>query len=219
MNAYLDTLATSYGLGVRLAEGGRVSAVAHRETIAPPDVSFGCITETATPDGDCAVRGDSVLGRRGHTMRLAVARPSAAWIAWTRDLLHATGMERTLVITLEVGQYLPRQRGLLGKKEVELGTGHVVSLPWLTSLETPVSVLQLTGALVDADGRAVRIGAEGIHAHRTRLAVSAVGGVEVLSEEDVREVRAARREDVAGRPVGWRVALEGLVRGVVGVGR
>ncbi|HZA51832.1 MAG TPA: hypothetical protein VE549_13900 [Myxococcaceae bacterium] len=36
-----------------------------------------------------------------------------------------------------------------------------MSLPWLTSLETPVSVLQLTGALIDRSGQAVRIGAEG----------------------------------------------------------
>ena len=77
-------------------------------------------------------------------------------------------------IPLEVGQMLPRQTGLRGNKEVEPGTGHVASLPWLTSLETPVSILQLAGALVDLDGRAVRIGAEAFLAMRTPFLVSAM---------------------------------------------
>ena len=55
-----------------------------------------------------------------------------------------------------------------------LGTGFTKSLPWLTSLETPVAVLQLTGALVGRDGKAIRIGSEGFYAKRTRLAISCV---------------------------------------------
>lgn len=39
---------------------------------------------------------------------------------------------------------------------MELGRAHAVALPWLTSLETPVAILQLTGARMGLDGRAVR---------------------------------------------------------------
>lgn len=39
-----------------------------------------------------------------------------------------------------------------------------------------MNVLQLTGALIDRDGKAVRIGAEGMLARRTRLLVSSIGG-------------------------------------------
>jgi hypothetical protein len=149
-------------------------------------------------------------------MRLAVGRPSAAWTEWMREVMTGVGVARALVVTLEVGQYLPRQTGLRGDKQVELGTGHVAKLPWLTSLETPVTVLQLTGAVVDRDGRAVRIGAEGIVAHRTRLLVSAVGGQELLRDEDVAAVRALRRDDLPGRPLAWRVALAQLVAQLTG---
>jgi hypothetical protein len=219
MNAYLDSLGAARNVTVRLVEGGRVSAVTHRATTAPPDVAFGCITASGSPSGDdCAERGDSALGRAGQRMRLAVGRPSPEWTAWMDDVMRDVGVERALVITLEVGQYLPRQSGFRGAKSVELGSGHVASLPWLTSLETPVTVLQLTGALMDRGGRAVRIGAEGITARRTRLVVSAIGGQELLGAEDVERVRTLRREDLPGRPLAWQVALRELVTRLTGRG-
>jgi len=65
--------------------------------------------------------------------------------------------------------------------------------------------------LVDRDGKALRIGAEGFVARRTRLLVSAVGGQELLGDEDVRAARTARREDLPGAPLAWQVALRRLV--------
>jgi hypothetical protein len=211
MNAYLDSLRVSE----RLVEGGRVSAVAHAATTTPPDVQFSCETWGNVSDGDCVER-DGALGRGHLPMRLAVGRPSSEWIAWHREVMDACGVSRTLVITLEVGQYLTRQRGWRGEKEVELGTHHVAKLPWLTSLETPVSVLQLTGALVDRNGKAVRIGAEGFYARRTRLAVSAIGGQELIGDDDVKRVMTLRRDDLPGAPLAWRAALRELVSGLVG---
>jgi hypothetical protein len=207
MNAYLDSL----GVSTRLVEGRRVSAVAHEATRTPPDVRFGCAPRLGLPGNDCAERGDSALGRGYQAMQLAVGRPSSEWIAWNRETTASTGTSRTLVITLEVAQYLVRQEGWRGTKVLELGTGHKTTLPWLTSLETPVTVLQLTGALVDRDGRALRIGAEGVHARRTRLLVSAMGGEELLDVDDVRAVSTERRDDLPGRPLAWRVALRQLV--------
>src|SRR5690348_15158652 len=130
--------------------------------------------------------------------------------------MRADSLSRLLVITLEVGQYLPRQRGWTGSKEVELGTAHTVGLPWLTSLETPVSVLQFTGAVMDSTGRAQRIGAEGIYARRTRLLVSAVGGQELIGDEDIQRVREERRADLPGQPLAWQVALIQLLEGLTG---
>jgi hypothetical protein len=210
MNAFLDSL----GTGVRVANAS-ASNVNAGGTVAP-DVRFGCATESGIPDDDCAERGDSALGRKGQTMYLSVGRPSAAWIASARDAMRGASVSRLLVVTLEVGQYLPRQRGWRGTKEVELGTGHTVALPWLTSLETPVSVLQFTGALVDSTGRAHRIGAEGIHARRTRLGISALGAQEIITDEDIRRVREERREDLPTQPLAWRVALVQLVESLTG---
>jgi len=131
-------------------------------------------------------------------------------------VMQDVGTERALVVTLEVGQYLPRQKGWRGDKIVELGTGHVAELPWLTSLETPVVVLQLTGVVTDREGRAVRIGAEGILAKRTRLGISAIGGQELLTDEDVARARTLRRDDLPGRPLAWQVAMRELVSRLTG---
>jgi hypothetical protein len=77
-------------------------------------------------------------------------------------------------------------------------------------------VLQLTGALIDPDGRATRIGAEGLYPRRTRLLVSAIGGQELLSDEDVERLRSERRDDLPGRPLVWQVALRNLVAQLTG---
>lgn len=198
MNALLDSLFA-----------GRKSASVTGQGVVPPNVHFGCELDATN---DCVERGDSVLGRRGTTMKLAVERPSAQWIARHAAMLDSAGATHSLVLTLEVGQYWPRQRGLRGDKSVELGTDYTVDLPWLTSLETPVSVLQLTGALIDREGKAVRIGAEGILAVRTPLAASGFGLQRILSEEDVRRARSVEQE---GRIV-WRSAICNLVMQLAG---
>jgi hypothetical protein len=179
-------------------------------------VQFGCATTSGLAGDDCAERGDSALGRGRQTMRLAVSRPSDAWIDWMHEVMPIKEVSRVLIVTLEVGQYLVKQRGWRGDKEVELGTGHVQGLPWLTSLEAPLTVLQLTGALVNEAGKAIRIGAEGIVARRTRLLVSAIGGQELLGENDVTAARSLRREDLPGQPLAWRVALRELVDQLTG---
>ena len=206
MNTYLGTLGASTRMTIVHIEPGKDRV--------PPDVHFGC--DLGGGD-DCPERGDSTLGRRLTTMRLAVGRPSKAWVATNRAAMQSAGVERALVITLEVGQYWTRQRGLAGRKELELGTGHTAHLPWLTSLEAPVSVLQLTGALVDRDGRAVRIGAEGILARRSSIVESGLGLQRLITDEDVKAARTLRRDDLPGRPLAWQVALRNLVAGLTGV--
>jgi hypothetical protein len=206
MNRYVDSL----GITVRLVEGSQISAPSHERTGVPPDVHFGCATASGAPGDECAER-EGALGRGNQTMWLAVGRPSSEWIQWNSLMMDRAAVERSLVITLEVGQYLMRQRGLVGNKEVELGTSYVEKLPWLTSLETPVSVLQLTGALVGRDGKAIRIGAEGMLARRTSLPISALGAQALITDEEVERLRTARREDLPGNPLVWQISLRTLV--------
>lgn len=202
MNRYLDSL----GASVRIAP---VSAPPGRS----PNVMFSCET---TPDGDCATADQGVLGDREEKMRLAVARPSAEWTTWLGSALDGAGVSRALLLTLEIGDYRMTQKSWRGDKAVFLGTNYSVNAPWLTSLETPVNVLQLTGALIDRDGKAVRIGAEGMLARRTRLLVSSIGGQELISDEDVQRLRSARREDLPGQPLVWQAALRNLVAQLTG---
>lgn len=202
MSAYLDAL----GVTVRVPGAPQGT---------PPDVRFSCETRTAGPEDECAT-GAGALGRDDIIMHLAVGRPSATWVTSAAAAMDSAGVASVLVITLEIGQYRIRQRGLRGDKEVELGTNYVVHLPWLTSLETPVAVLQLTGARVGREGRAQRIGAEGLFARRTSLPISALGGQAMISDAEVEQARTARREDLPGQPLVWQVALRALVRGLTG---
>lgn len=198
MNTAIDSLAAERAL----------LRVSRPPTGTAPDVYFGCVQD---PSGDCVERGDSALGREGTTMHLALRRPSPEWIAAMQRMIDSAGATHLLLVTLEGGQYWPRQTGWRGSKSVELGSGYVLSLPWLTSVETPVSVLQLTGVLVGRDGRGVKIGAEGITAQRTSLLASAVGAQRLITDVDVDRARSVRREDLPDQPLAWRAALSRLV--------
>ncbi len=194
MNRFLDSLQLS------------VRVVGPAETGTAPNTRFGCSTDAA---GDCTDEGEVTSSNR--QLHLEVGRPSADWTAWLATALDSTGASEAVVITLELGQYWPRQKGLSLAKEVRLGTGYSVSVPWLTSLEKPVAVVQLTGALVGRDGRAIRIGAEGLMAKRTNIALSSIGAQSLISDEDIEKLRTLRREDLAGQPLVWQTALRTLV--------
>ena len=127
------------------------------------------------------------------------------------------GAQAILVLSLETGQYWTRQHGIFaGRKSVELGTDYSQPVPWLTSLDTPAHVLQITGALIGRDGRAIRIGAEGLFARRTNVLLSSVGAQAQLTDEDVERVRTLRRDELPGRPLAWQAAIRTLVRELAG---
>ena len=97
-----------------------------------------------------------------------------------------------------------------------LGRDYTVGVPWLTSLEHPVAVVQLTGVLVGRDGRAIRIGAEGMLAKRSHILVSALGAQSLVSDEDLERLRTLRRHDLPNQPLVWQVALRNLVSQLTG---
>lgn len=199
MNQFLESLAASVPLRVTTELG------------TAPDVHFGC---TVDASGDCTEEGEVTPTNR--RLQLSVGRPSEDWITWVASSLDSTQATHVLVITLELGQYWPRQKGLSLAKEVQLGTGYSVSVPWLTSLEKPVAVVQLTGAVVGRDGRAARIGAEGLIAKRTNIALSAMGAQMLVTDDDINQLRSLRREDLPGQPLVWQVALRQLVGQLTG---
>jgi hypothetical protein len=205
MNAYLDSL----GVTTRVD----IAAGAARGT--PPDVHFGC---SAGPvDDDCSADREADPDQR--QMRLAVGRPSSSWIEWAAAAADRAGASAILVLTLETSQYWTRQQGVFsGRKSVELGTDYSQPVPWLTSLDTPAHVLQLTGALIGRDGRAIRIGAEGLFARRTPVLLSSVGAQAQLTNEDVERVRTLRRDELPGRPLAWQAAIRSLVAELTGRG-
>jgi hypothetical protein len=202
MNAYLD----------RLGVTRRIAVDASRRAV-PPDVQFGC---EPAPLIECDAEADGPS--LGHPwMRLAVGRPSVEWVQSVATALDAADRDLVLVVTLEVGQYWTHQRDLVGRKEVRLGTGHTAGVPWLTALDRPAQVLQLTGAIVDASGRAVRIGAEGLVARRTNIVLGGLGAKELIGDTDVERLRTARRDDLPGAPLVWQIALGHLLEQLIGL--
>jgi hypothetical protein len=198
MNAYLDSLGFAHV---------PVSAV---QPAHPPDVQFGCLTDAV---GDC---DPHAMGDDTPRMRLAVTRSSAEWAAWVGAALVGAGLDHALILTVEVSDFWPRQKNWRGQKEIRLGTGFTVDAPWLTALDAPASVLQLTGALIGPDGKAVRIGAEGLAARTTNVLVGGFGVQALVSDEEVAAVRTARREELPGQPLVWQVALRNLVADLTG---
>lgn len=202
MNAFLDSL----GVTTRIDAAGGPS----RGT--PPDVHFGCPEDPS--DEECANQTSD-----NPPMRLAVGRPSASWIEWAAGAADRAHASAILVLTLETGQYWTRQRGRFGgRKVIELGTEYSQPVPWLTSLDKPAHVLQITGALIDRNGQAIRIGAEGLFARRTGPLIGSLGAQAVLTDEDVERVRTLRRDEIAGRPLVWQAAIRNLVAELTGRG-
>jgi hypothetical protein len=101
-------------------------------------------------------------------------------------------------------------------KEIRLGSDYTVGVPWLTSLERPIAVVQLTGAVIGRDGRAIRIGAEGMLAKRSNIALSAIGAQMLVTDDDIERLRTLRRDDLPGQPLVWQVALKQLVSQLTG---
>lgn len=188
----------------------RGEPIAGRSAIAP-DVYFGCVT--SGPAFDCLPRPakGGLLSRDQLRQRLAVGRPSREWVAALQPQLDDTHTTHALVITLEVGQLYPNVRGLTAAKTVLLGRNHEQPVPWVSDADVPVMVLQLTAAVVDREGRAVRIAAEGLAAKRTGLLLNVLEAQSLWSDKDIEQLRTAVREDLPGRPLVWRQALDDLL--------
>lgn len=203
MNAWLDSLGFSALVEPPSVSVGRA-----------PDVQFGC---EADGFGDCVAEGAE--HERDRRMRLAVTRASGDWVMWAAEAARGSDADFLLLLTIETSDYFPHQVNWRGGKAIELGTGYAVSLPWLTALDRPIRVLQVTGVLMGADGRALRIGAEGMLARPTNLFVGALGAQRIIADEDVETLRSARREDLPGQPLVWKIALHNLVAGLTGTVR
>jgi len=142
--------------------------------------------------------------------------PNGAWKKRIRAAAQAAGASHVLVVTLELSDYPVSQKNWKGSKAVDLAAGHTMPVPWLTSLDQPVEVLQWTGSLHTADGRLVRAGAEAFHALRTPFGESALGLQRAITPEVMERALATARDDVAGAPPAWRVAMADLVAELMG---
>jgi hypothetical protein len=176
-----------------------------------PHVYLGsAVGEFAPPEGEQQVLPQDVF----PPMVLHLSRPTVAWQQAAAELLARQGASHAVVIWLGVSQYPKGREGVFGKKVV-LGTGHEEPIRFLTAEDKLLEVLQLTGVLVDAQGRVVRAGAEGILARDTPFAAQVFDVSKVLDARTLEQVLTVeRRADLPGNPLKWEVALGNLLAGL-----
>lgn len=216
-------LAASLGYGARAGKFGPVVAAMGQALHAMACCRY--VAEAVLPAGAPWVYVGSAAGElapseadqqvfphdRFAPMVMHVRKPSAAWSRAMADLLAREGARYAVVVTLAVSQYPKGREGVFGKKVV-LGTGYEERIEFLTAEDKLLEVLQITGVLVDAQGRVVRAGAEGILARDTPFVAQAFDVTKVLDDRTLERVLTKeRRQDLPGDPLKWEVALGNLV--------
>jgi hypothetical protein len=197
MNARLAQQATACIAVVRDPAGG-----------TPPRVYVGSATSDYAPPEAAEQR---LPTDRFAPMVLHIARPDATWRTAAAATLAATGAPYALVIQLGVAQYMKGYASTF-RKNVALGTGHDRPIKFLTAEDKPVEVLHLTGVLVDATGKPVRAGAEGIVLRDTPFLAQVVDAERIFDAAELQRVLdAERRAELPGAPLNWEVALDNLV--------
>ena len=216
-------LATSLGYGQRAGEFGPIVSAMNQALQAmaccryaagaglpagAPWVYVGSAAGEFAP----AEAGEQVLPHdQFPPLVMHVRKPSPSWSQAMAALLAREGAQYAAVVTLAVSQYPKGREGVFGKKVV-LGTGYEEKIEFLTAEDKLLEVLQLTGVLVDAQGRVVRAGAEGILARDTPFAAQVFDVSKVLDDRTLERVLTKeRRQDLPGDPLKWEVALGNLV--------
>ena len=182
-----------------------------------PDLFFGFADMWGAPVTGLSYSDDE-KGDEIPPMVLYKKNASNEWKAGLLDLARREGVEYVLFITVGFSEYLVRQATFLGKKEITLGTGHPIPVKWLTSLDDPVEVLHLTGALIDETGKILRQGAEGIVAAEPASFFESIISLRNTIDPEVIDklTTEVRREDLPGNPLNYRVALQNLVANLIG---
>ena len=215
MQTLLDSLnarlATMMGQGPRIPDERLASIFGD----GAPEVIFGCEPEFA---GEAARTGkyyhsagckDLEKNEEPHNA-LIVHNPSKKWRQRAAAELVQDSARYLLLVSLRIGDQYPWS-GWSGKG-VRLGTGYDASLPWLSAVDRPVTVVQLVGTIVNQEGKVVRSGAEGLLASKPGAIVTLLGGQQAVSDRQLAElVFGTRREDLPGAPLAWEIALRTLV--------
>jgi hypothetical protein len=196
MNAYLDSLGWSK----------RIAAESLVEKGAPYVYVGSAEGEGAPPE--------AAMQRNEHDkhppMVIHIRNPSKAWRTAVGTAIQANQVEYLLWIKLGFSEYPKADKGVFGKKVV-LGTGYEAGIKFLSAENKPVEVLQVTGMLLDRNGNIVRAGAEGIIAKDTPFWTQIFDVQQAMNNEALRKLlQDERREDLAGKPLKWQVALRNL---------
>ena len=126
----------------------RYAASHNPPAVGAPTVYLGML------DGEMAPTGTGIepeFQEEYSPMILHSIKPDAAWQAAAVALAEQHQASRILVVQLAFTQLTKADRGFFGKKVV-LGTNYEVPVGFFSSVDGPIEVIALTGALLDANG-------------------------------------------------------------------
>jgi len=148
---------------------------------------------------------------------IALSDPPSRFTKQMAAPLREMSATHVVYVSLELSDYAVSQKNWKGAKAVELGTGHTMSVPWLTALDQLAEVLQFKGALYRSDGRFVRAGAEAFHAQRTPFRQAILNIQRTMGPEDLQSALQAKRVDLPDQPLSWQIALRNLLGQLTGL--
>jgi len=152
----------------------------------------------------------------GSNMVIYAQNPSMKWKEKLVPITSEQNIDHFMYITIGVTEYFPNQKDWKGNKEIILGTDYKIPLKWMTALNAPITVLQFTGTLINAKGKIIRTGAEGIMAMPNSFMESTFGLTTLLADDDVKDgLKYKRRKDLPGHPLVWKISLHNLVKGLL----
>ena len=139
------------------------------------------------------------------------AKPAPGWRTAMSTLASRDGAARVVVTQLDFVQYPKADKGFFGKKVV-LGTHHEKDVRFFSAIDKPIEVLQLSGAVLAADGTELCAGAEGIVGSDAPFWVQVLEAGRDIDDEALEQVLyRERREDIPGAPLAWQAAADQLL--------
>jgi len=144
-------------------------------------------------------------------MIIHIEKPSKEWKTALAQSLTAVNGNYLLIMQLSFDDYPKADQGMFGKKVV-LGTDYEQGLNFLTAIDKPIEVLQLTGMLLDREGNILRAGSEGILAKDTPFSLQIFDIEKEIDKKAIDQlIQNERREDLPGQPLKWKVAIDNLL--------
>lgn len=197
MNIYLDSLGWSSPV--------YADNLQSREA---PYVYLGSAEGETAPSSSELLRSET---DKYPPMVIYIEKASGDWRRQLQESEIFANHEYLLVLRLGISEFPKADRGLFGKK-VRLGTGYEQHIKFLSAEDKPVSVLLVSGLLLDREGKTRRAGAEGIISEDTPFWAQVFDIKKSVGNDDVeRLLNETRREDIPGRPLAWKVALHNLM--------
>ena len=204
LNALMMNLAWSQEAGGRMEQKGA------------PYLFVGSSEAESAPPATMMMRNEEDLY---PPMAMYLEKPSKQWRESVRKLLGDNTADYALLVWVGLTEYPKTNKGVF-KKKVVLGTGYEREIRFLSAVDKPVEVLQLTGVLVDKKGEVVRAGAEGFLHEDSPFWVQALDASTTVSDRIMETLLTdQQREDLPGNPPAWRVAAVNLLEQLTGQSR